>query len=113
MLQPIRHLLASRRIILASGSPRRQELVQKMGLTAELCPSTFEENLDPKDFEKVDDFVEETALQKVLEVYDRIKKDSPNDKELLVIGADTVVALDGQVYGKPKSDEEAFETLKK
>lgn len=78
-----------------------------------MCPSFFEENLDPKDFCKVDDFVEETALGKVLEVYERITKDSPSDKELLVIGADTVVTMDRQVYGKPKSSEEAFETLKK
>lgn len=110
MLHPIKHLLASRRIVLASGSPRRQELVQNMGIQAELCPSLFEENLNPKDYPTFEGFVEETALQKVLEVYDRLPKD---DRELLVIGADTVVTLDGEVYGKPKTNEVAFETLKK
>lgn len=110
MLHPIRHLLSAKRIVLASGSPRRQELVQNMGIEAELCPSTFEENLVPEEFSSIEKFVEETALQKVLEVYNRIGKD---DRELLVIGADTVVSLDGKVYGKPKTNEVAFETLKK
>lgn len=112
MLQPIRHLLSSKRIVLASGSPRRQELVQNMGLLdVELCPSLFEENLDPKDFPNLEGFVEETALQKVLEVYERMK-DVPGS-ELLVMGADTVVVLDGHVYGKPKTKEVAFDTLKR
>lgn len=83
-----------------------------MGIEAELCPSLFEENLNPKDFPSIEEFVEETARQKVLEVYDRTAKDG-DDRELLVIGADTVVTLDGEVYGKPKTNEKAFETLKK
>lgn len=112
MLQPIRHLLSSKRIVLASSSPRRQELVQNLGVTAELCPSLFEENLNPKDFPDFEGFVEETALQKVLEVYNRLAKEN-KDRELLVIGADTVVTLDGEVYGKPKTNEAAFATLKK
>lgn len=81
-----------------------------MGIDAELCPSLFEENLRPEDYSSFSSFVEATALGKVLEVYDRIAKD---ERELLVIGADTVVTLDGVVYGKPGTNEEAFWTLKK
>lgn len=81
-----------------------------MGVDAELCPSLFDENLDPKDFDSVSGFVEETAFQKVEEVYSRLGK---TEKELLIIGADTVVTLDGIVYGKPKTPEVAFQTLKK
>ncbi|XP_039764829.1 probable bifunctional dTTP/UTP pyrophosphatase/methyltransferase protein isoform X2 [Pararge aegeria] len=110
MLQPIKHVLNRKRIILASGSPRRRELVENIGLKVELCPSLFEENLDPKTFNCFSAFVEETALQKVLEVENRLKSlGTPPD---VVIGADTMVTLDGAMFGKPTSKKEAFVMLK-
>ncbi|XP_038207090.1 dTTP/UTP pyrophosphatase [Zerene cesonia] len=109
MLQPVMHILKQKNIILASGSPRRKELIENIGLKVGLCPSLFEENLDPKDFKCMSDFVEETALQKVLEVENRlINKGTPAD---VLIGADTMVTLDGTMFGKPTSEQEAFEML--
>lgn len=134
MLQPLKHIIASQRIVLASGSPRRQELVQNMvrfrigpgvslpdlfhlqhlqGLNAELCPSLFEENLKAEDFPTFEGFVEATALGKVLEVYDRLSGPGEPRPPDVVIGADTVVTLDGKIYGKPKTNEVAFDMLKK
>lgn len=53
------------RIVLASGSPRRQEYIQNLGITkVELCPSKFEENLLIDDFKSYEEFVEATALGK-------------------------------------------------
>lgn len=53
--------------------------------------------------------MEETALRKVLEVSDRLSKDTlPPD---LIIGGDTIVTLNGKMYGKPKTPERAFEML--
>ncbi|CAG9566450.1 unnamed protein product [Danaus chrysippus] len=75
-----------------------------------LCPSLFEENLDPKAFDNFSDFVEETALQKVLEVEKRLK-DNGNNPDV-VIGADTMVTLDGKMFGKPTSEQEAYDMLK-
>lgn len=132
MLSPIKSLLNCKRIILASGSPRRQELIKNIvrelfsslvsqlhyidlsffilqGVNVELCPSLFEENLNPESFSSFSDFVEATAMGKVLEVFQRLQSD--NAEPNIVIGADTVVTLNGKVYGKPKTKEDAFETL--
>ncbi|XP_034824268.1 dTTP/UTP pyrophosphatase [Maniola hyperantus] len=111
MLQPIKHVLKRKKIILASGSPRRRELVENIGLTVELCPSLFEENLDAKSFSSFSAFVEETALQKVLEVETRLKSQAMAPD--VVIGADTMVTLDGEMFGKPTSEKEAFDMLKR
>ena len=77
----------------------------------ELVPSLFEENLDPKDFSTFSEFVEATALGKLLEVSERLaKQDPPPD---IIISGDTIVTLNGEVFGKPKSPEKAFEMLSK
>ncbi|XP_055847581.1 dTTP/UTP pyrophosphatase [Episyrphus balteatus] len=110
MLAPIKHILATKRIILASGSPRRQELVKTIGLNAELCPSTFEENLDPADYREFSDFVELTAKGKAEEVYDQLKAESP-ESDLLVIAADTMVTMGNEIYGKPKDANDAVQML--
>ncbi|XP_013107827.2 dTTP/UTP pyrophosphatase [Stomoxys calcitrans] len=110
MLAPIKHLLPSKRIILASGSPRRQELVKSLGLNAELCPSTFEENLNAADFKDFSQFIVATALRKADEVYERLKSDD-NQENLLVIAADTMVTMGPEIYGKPKDSNEAFKML--
>ncbi|CAH2067680.1 unnamed protein product, partial [Iphiclides podalirius] len=79
------------------------------GIKVSLCPSLFEENLDPKGYSNFSEFVEETALQKVLEVDDRLK--NQGHKPDVVIGADTMVTLDGELFGKPTSEQEAFNML--
>ncbi|KAM3957704.1 dTTP/UTP pyrophosphatase-like [Aphomia sociella] len=109
MLQPVMHILKNKNIVLASGSPRRKELIENIGLKVTLCPSTFEENLDPNGFKSFSEFVEETALQKVLEVERRLSSEGRSPD--MVIGADTMVTLDGNMFGKPTSEEEAFQML--
>lgn len=76
----------------------------------ELVPSTFEENLNPKDFEDFSGFVEATALGKCLEVAERLKKDDKVPD--LIIAGDTIVTMNGKVYGKPKKPEVAMEMLR-
>ncbi|XP_050670364.1 dTTP/UTP pyrophosphatase [Leptidea sinapis] len=111
MLQPIMHIIKQKNIVLASASPRRKELIENIGLKVTLCPSNFEENLDPKKFNSFSEFVEETALQKVLEVEHRLN--IGENKPDVIIGADTMVTLDGVMFGKPGSESEAFEMLSK
>ncbi|XP_071786944.1 probable bifunctional dTTP/UTP pyrophosphatase/methyltransferase protein isoform X2 [Asterias amurensis] len=108
MLQPIISELSSMRIILASGSPRRKDVLSKIGLKFEVVPSTFEENLDKSLFNSAKDYVKETALKKAEEVAQRLQgANQPN----LIIGADTVVVLGDTILEKPRDDEHAYEML--
>nr|XP_045584328.1 dTTP/UTP pyrophosphatase-like [Procambarus clarkii] len=109
----LQHLnsLRSKNIILASASPRRREILEKIGLKLTIMPSEFEENLDPNSFSDPGDFVISTAHHKADEVAKRLDRlGSPPD---LVIGADTCVSLSGKVYGKPKDHDDAFHMLSK
>lgn len=112
MLQPFMHVLASKRIILASGSPRRRELLHKLGLEFDVEPSTYDESsLDVLGFPSPAGYVEQLAYEKAAEVVRRL--DRSIDAPELVIGADTVVTLDGQVYGKPVDKQDAFNMISK
>ena len=91
-------------IILASQSPRRRELLAQTGLTDFIIrPAQGEETVDPN--LSPDKLVEELSRQKAAEV---ATLSSPED---LIIAADTVVAIDGTVLGKPRSSQEAFAML--
>lgn len=91
------------RIILASASPRRQELLKQIGLSFEVKPSTKEEKAEEKEPAKL---VEALSLQKAQDI-----REQTGDQGALVIGADTVVCCDGKVLGKPKDEEDAFRML--
>ncbi|KAK2184778.1 hypothetical protein NP493_253g03070 [Ridgeia piscesae] len=109
MLQPIIQKLQMKRIILASGSPRRKEILQNMGLKFEVVPSTFEEDLDKSSFSHPYEYVMENAKQKTLEVAKRLSSDQRCPD--LLIGADTVVAMEDEIFEKPTSKQKAFEML--
>lgn len=94
------------RIILASASPRRQELLTQIGLPFEVCPSEWEEVTDKELPEEV---VQELSYHKAKEVYER----NVTEEGTVVIGADTIVACGGQVLGKPGTRERAEEMLGK
>lgn len=109
MLEPIKHALDFQRIVLASVSPRRSEILHTVGLNFEIMPSLFEEDLDPHKFQSHGDYAVETAYRKVLDVSERLSKDlNPPD---VIIGADTVVSLDGKIFGKPEDTKMAYKFL--
>jgi len=91
------------RIILASNSPRRKELLSQVGVTFEVIPSEFEEHLIELPPEKL---VEHFAYMKAKDVA------QAQNEEALVIGSDTIVCLD-EIMGKPRNKEDAFNMLKK
>ncbi|KAI8319835.1 acetylserotonin O-methyltransferase-like protein [Martensiomyces pterosporus] len=104
-------LSESHRVILASGSPRRKELFDRLDLTYEVIPSNFAEDLDKSQFATAGDYVLENSVLKAQDVYMRLKGDSP--KPLLIIGSDTVVvSSEGKILEKPASAEDAIATLK-
>ncbi len=94
------------KIILASKSPRRKELLSQIGLEFECVVSDKEEVISssiPKDV------VEELSLQKAEDVFDIVNVDSKED--VLIIGADTVVSHMGRIMGKPKDKADACDML--
>ncbi len=115
MLHVCRNELAQVKVVLASQSPRRQELMGQLGLTFETIVSTFDEDLDKSNYPSAADYAADTAFFKVQDVFTRITED-PSRKQgdrYLVIGADTVVDLGGHVMEKPSDDQHAFEMLKR
>ncbi len=93
------------RIVLASASPRRREILAQAGLIFEIIPSKKEEVVTKTKPEQV---VMELSAQKAEDVFEQSdKKQNP-----LVIGSDTIVAYGDQILGKPKDEADAFRMLK-
>jgi septum formation protein len=64
--------LSGKRIVLASNSPRRKEILNTFGLSPEIIPSSFEENLPPSSFQDIHEYPVATATHKAVEVYERL-----------------------------------------
>lgn len=90
-------------IYLASGSPRRKELLTQIGCRFEIVKSNAEELKDST--LSPDALVMENACRKAEEAASSLEKDAA------VLGADTVVALDGKIFGKPKDEKDAARML--
>ncbi|HVZ66909.1 MAG TPA: Maf family protein [Patescibacteria group bacterium] len=92
-----------KKIILASSSPRRQDLMKFLGIPFDVVSSDFDETRIPDtDYKQ---FVEALSFEKAKVV-------AAAFDDAIIIGADTVVVLDGKVLGKPKDKEDAAKTLK-
>lgn len=91
-------------LILASSSPRRQELLRSAGFDFEVRPSKIEEVRGRG--ETAEEFARRAAREKALEVAASCPRDS------LVLGADTVVVVDGEVLGKPTGPHDATRILR-
>ena len=92
-------------IVLASGSPRRKELLAKTGLKFSVVVSGGEEKAETSDPAET---VEKLSLDKASAVADLLQAEK---EPQLIIGADTVVARDGEILGKPSDREDAFRML--
>tara|TARA_R110002096_G_scaffold376724_5_gene570469 strand:+ start:6150 stop:6725 length:576 start_codon:yes stop_codon:yes gene_type:complete len=92
----------SRQLILASASPRRTDLMNEAGLTFKVIPADVEELEDTR--LGIEPLVSQNAALKARAV-------SKQHREAIVIGADTLVALDDHPLGKPKDLDHAFEML--
>lgn len=93
--------------ILASQSPRRKEILFKLGIEFKIIPAMGDEIITSSNPANV---VEQLSLQKAKEVYQMLSEDS--NEALVVIGADTVVAKSGEILGKPQDKDDAFRMLK-
>jgi septum formation protein len=91
------------RIILASQSPRRRELLTLVGIAHEVIPAHVDESVRPG--ERPAPHAERLARAKALALAER-------DGDALVIAADTIVVIDGRILGKPAAEAEARQTLR-
>ncbi|KAE8213725.1 hypothetical protein CF327_g2774 [Tilletia walkeri] len=111
---PALNKLASKRVILASSSPRRKQILATIGLHPEIVPSTFEENLPKSEFvgDASYEYPVSTSSHKALEVYQRLIKSDPHDPPDLVIGVDTVVIDPSeQILEKPIDQKDNLRML--
>ena len=90
--------------ILASGSPRRKHLLQQLGVAFEIQVSDVEESFDER--LSPEEIVEQIALRKVQSI-------GQQNGRALVLAADTIVVLDGEILGKPADPEEAIQMLRR
>ena len=95
----------NKRLILASGSPRRRELLDKFGIDYEILPAQGEESAPPE--LTPGERVKSLAAQKAEETAHRV-----NDPAAVILAADTLVELDGEVLGKPGASERARAMLR-
>lgn len=95
-------------IILASQSPRRVALLKQMGIECMVISANIDESVKPN--ESPVTYVERLAKQKAIEV---LKKLDGQQACLPIIAADTTVALNNEIFGKPENDAVAFNMLKK
>ena len=103
----MKNKLDSYKIILASASPRRTELLGQIGMEHEIIVSDCEEIITS---EVPQDVVMELSTQKAEDVYKKYKISHPVEN-FLVIGSDTIVSIDGMILGKPKDEEDAHSMI--
>lgn len=95
--------------ILASKSPRRREILETMGLSFEVVVADTDEQSDVRDPYRL---VEILAERKGRAVRDRLLGEGRDLSDTLIISSDTVVAIDGEILGKPRDEEDARRMLR-
>jgi len=104
-ISPSRAIEADVRLVLASASPRRSEILAKAGLVFDIQPSTIEEEM--RSDESPARLAERLATEKALDVAQRLGSPPP----IPVLGADTIVVAGEDVLGKPRDAAHAVELL--
>ncbi|XP_061482998.1 probable bifunctional dTTP/UTP pyrophosphatase/methyltransferase protein [Rhineura floridana] len=110
VLNPVIKKLINERVVLASASPRRQEILTNVGLRFEVVPSWFKETLEKSSFAAPYEYAVETAKQKALEVANRMHLKHLRTPDV-VIGADTIVTIEEQILEKPVDKQDAYKML--
>lgn len=99
------------KIILASASPRRKELLEQIGLTFQVIVSQVEEKVTTDIPCQVVEQLSEQKAEAVLLQLQKVEAESLKQEEVLVIGADTIVAAEKEILGKPRDETEAVKML--
>lgn len=91
------------RLVLASASPRRKEILAYLNIPFEVIVSDFEEKIDEN--KSLEEEIKRLSKGKASAVF-------KDNKDALIIGADTIVTINNKILGKPKNKEEAYKMLK-
>ena len=91
------------RIILASKSPRRKQILEMLNIPFEIIVADIDEKINPNNDLRRE--IENISFLKALKVFNE-------NKDAIVIGADTIVVVNNEVLGKPKNEDDAFRMLK-
>ena len=102
------YLFKKMRTILASGSPSRRKILENLGIKFEIIVSDFDESNPAK--LKTKDLVCYLSEGKSESVYKKLEQE---DGDLIILGFDSLVELDGEIIGKLKTKKEALETFQK
>ncbi|MEW5822400.1 MAG: Maf family protein [Cyanobacteriota bacterium] len=94
----------SKILVLASASPRRKELLEKLGLSFKIIPSDIDETIENNELTP-DEIVRLLALKKAEDIAKKL------DYPAIVIGSDTTVTIDNMILGKPEDDNDAHRML--
>lgn len=98
-------------LVLASGSPRRRELLGLLGLAFSVHPAPGEAVPDPG--ESGPAYAARAAREKALAVRAARLRAEPEAPRAAILAADTIVLLDGEIFGKPADEERSFAMLKR
>ena len=98
-----------KKIILASASPRRRELLAQIGIPFEVLTSDADESIGTAEPEEA---CRELAKRKAKAVLEHLKACGRGDEDLLIIGADTIVVQDKEILGKPADPADAARMLR-
>ena len=102
------------RLILASASPRRAELLRAAGYSFDVVVVDVDERVRPD--ESPQDYVRRLAMEKSARAYDAVSGRSrrpPEGRHSVILAADTAVVVDGEILGKPVDDEDARRMLRR
>ncbi len=95
-----------KKIILASASPRRCALLNQMGINFDIIPSNIDENIFNN--LKGSELVKALSIEKAKNIFNKIDK---KEKNICIIGCDTIVSINNIILGKPKDKSEAINML--
>lgn len=102
--------MSSYTVVLASASPRRRDLLNEIGIDPVIIPADIDET--PKSYESPIAFAERMAEEKAYPIARRVLEEGDVAHPFAVIAADTVVDLDGQIFGKPVDNDDARRMLR-
>ena len=101
--------MSKKKLILASASPRRKELLTQIGIVPEIHPADINEDTTPDDPKEV---VRVLAEKKCEAVSEQIAAGSTGEDSVFVLAADTIVCVNGEVLGKPSDEKDAARMIR-